>query len=87
MTSAPPSAARGPATAAAASLTGAIVSIAAADLDRDGDLDLVLSGPDSLARIDNAGGNANAWLDVRLRGLAQGNDRRTTGSASVPPSR
>jgi hypothetical protein len=50
-------------------------ALAAADLDADGDLDLVASGATGLARLDNAGGNQNHWLDVRLQALTQGNDK------------
>ncbi len=49
--------------------------LAAADLDRDGDLDLVTFGGDGLHRLDNDGGNKNRWLSVRLRGLDKGNSK------------
>lgn len=40
-----------------------------ADLDRDGDLDLVMSSATGLQLLTNEGGNKNHWLDVRLRAL------------------
>jgi Flp pilus assembly protein TadD len=40
------------------------------DMDADGDLDLICLGCDGVIRgWRNEGGNANHWLDVRLRGL------------------
>jgi tetratricopeptide (TPR) repeat protein len=46
-----------------------------ADLDGDGDLDLVVAGESGLHRLVNEGGNRNHWLDVRLRGLTTGNGK------------
>jgi tetratricopeptide (TPR) repeat protein len=40
----------------------------ASDLDRDGDLDLVLAGADGISIYINHGGNTNSWLGLRLRG-------------------
>ena len=54
---------------------GAVASLTAADLDGDGDLDLVTAGGSGLHRLDNVGGNKNHWLDVRLRALTQGSGK------------
>lgn len=50
-------------------------ALAAADFDGDGDLDVAAGGPAGLHRLENAGGNKNRWLAVRLRGLSQGNGK------------
>lgn len=50
-------------------------ALAAADLDRDGDEDLLAATADGLYRLENRGGNANRWLQVRLRGLDTGNSK------------
>lgn len=54
---------------------GEVSALAVADADRDGDLDLWAAGPGGLHLLTNAGGNANPWLQVRLRGLATGNSK------------
>ncbi|MCH9649374.1 MAG: FG-GAP-like repeat-containing protein [Deltaproteobacteria bacterium] len=52
-----------------------ITTLSVADLDSDGDLDLLTAGPTGLSWFTNQGGNANGWLQVRLRGLDQGNSK------------
>ncbi len=59
-------------------------ALVTADLDGDGDLDIVTAGPDGLHRLTNDGGNQNAWLAVRLRGLVKGNSKNNVlGVGSV----
>lgn len=48
---------------------GAIQACLPADLDRDGDLDLVIRSASGVQTVTNDGGNKNHWLDVRLRAL------------------
>jgi hypothetical protein len=45
-----------------------VVTCAAADLDRDGDLDLVVAEADKLVLYENDRGNKNHWLAVRAQG-------------------
>ena len=62
----------------------AVTALAAADLDGDGDLDLVAAGPAGLHRLENRGGDANHWLAVHLKGLAQGSSKNNVfGAGSV----
>ncbi|RCS54049.1 hypothetical protein DTL42_02530 [Bremerella cremea] len=43
-----------------------IVAARTADLDQDGDLDLVLLLPEAILPVFNEGGNQNNWINVRL---------------------
>lgn len=58
-------------------------ALAAADLDDDGDLDLLAAGPEGLHRLTNHGGNENGWLRVRLRGLTQGNSKNNVNAVGA----
>ena len=44
-------------------------SVVPADVDGDGDLDLLLAGPNGVEVLRNDGGNQNHWLSLRLRAL------------------
>ncbi len=50
------------------SITEVISQIAAADIDRDGDSDLILANDSSLKYLRNDGGNKNLQLKIRLYG-------------------
>ena len=50
------------------SLTGQVTQLAAADIDRDGDSDLLLAHESGLKYLRNDGGNANRQLKIRLYG-------------------
>ncbi len=50
------------------SLTGQVTQLAAADIDRDGDSDLLLAHVTGLKYLRNDGGNANRQLKIRLYG-------------------
>lgn len=56
----------------------------AADLDDDGDLDVVVSGRQGLAWLENRDGQQQRHLKVRLRGLKEGNSKNNLfGTGSV----
>jgi hypothetical protein len=49
--------------------------LAVADLDRDGDLDLILTNIDAVPNVlRNEGGNRRAWIEVRLTGRGANHD-------------
>jgi len=54
---------------------GRIDAIAAIDADGDGDLDLAVVDAGRTRLLENEGGNANGWLDVRLEGLPSGSGK------------
>ncbi|MEO8054693.1 MAG: FG-GAP-like repeat-containing protein [Acidobacteriota bacterium] len=49
------------------------------DVDRDGDLDLLVSAGGKTSVLINEGGNANGWLVVALEGLATGSGKVNRG--------
>lgn len=56
----------------------------AADLDDDGDLDVVVAGRQGLAWLENRDGQQQRHLKVRLRGLKEGNSKNNLfGTGSV----
>ena len=52
-----------------------IDSLLAFDVDKDGDLDLLVSAGGKTSVLVNDGGNANGWLVVALEGLATGSGK------------
>lgn len=52
-----------------------IDALLAYDVDRDGDLDLLVSAAGKTSVLINDGGNANGWLTVVLEGLATGSGK------------
>lgn len=54
---------------------GRIDALAAIDADGDGDLDLAAVEDGKPVLFENVGGNANAWIDVALEGLATGSGK------------
>jgi hypothetical protein len=57
-----------------------VADCAAADIDQDGDLDLVVAGPDRPVLYLNEGGNKNHWLAVRVMG--DEGDNQNTGDVN-----
>jgi len=50
-------------------------ALQAADLNADGLLDLVVSGPAGLGWLENQGQTGNGWLSLKLQGLTEGNSK------------
>ena len=55
-----------PKTTALADLRAGTVSAIQADIDVDGDLDVIFAYPNSISLLVNEGGNMNHWIDVKL---------------------
>ncbi|MDA8016150.1 MAG: FG-GAP-like repeat-containing protein [Thermoanaerobaculia bacterium] len=61
--------------APAASAFARANALEAADVDADGDLDLLVGSDEGLHWLENQGGSKNGWLRIRLRGLDKGSSK------------
>ena len=63
------------ATLPSAETSGTFLNVAAADMDSDGDIDLLVADASKTQVMRNDGGNANHWLKVRLEAALTGSGK------------